>query len=234
VPDPVASGDQLDLSKLTGPTVDKHSTGGVGDGTTLVVGPLAAELGMQVVKLSGRGLGHTGGTLDKLESIPGLRTDFTSEEVLAQVSRIGLAITAQTADLVPADRAVYAVRDVTATVGSVPLIASSIMSKKLAGGAQTILLDVKTGSGAFMKDVDSARELARACVQLGEAADRRTGTNHRHEPASERDDRKRDRGPRGHRGAAWPAHRTPRGTLRDADGPLGAARRGGRQRGGRH
>jgi pyrimidine-nucleoside phosphorylase len=171
----VASGDQLDLSTLTGPTVDKHSTGGVGDGTTLVVGPLAAELGMQVVKLSGRGLGHTGGTLDKLESIPGLRTDLSSEEVISQVSTIGLAITAQTADLVPADRAVYAVRDVTATVGSVPLIASSIMSKKLAGGAQTILLDVKTGSGAFMKDVDSARELANACVQLGEEADRRTG-----------------------------------------------------------
>ncbi len=171
----VASGEQLDLTALSGPTVDKHSTGGVGDGTTLVVAPLAAELGMQVVKLSGRGLGHTGGTLDKLESIPGLRTDLSSKELLAQVERIGLAVTAQTANLVPADRAVYAVRDVTATVGSVPLIASSIMSKKLAGGAQTILLDVKTGSGAFMKDLEGARELATTCVELGESADRRTG-----------------------------------------------------------
>ncbi len=171
----VASGEQLDLSALSGPTVDKHSTGGVGDGTTLVVAPLAAELGMQVVKLSGRGLGHTGGTLDKLESIPGLRTDLSSEELLAQVERVGLAVAAQTADLVPADRAIYAVRDVTATVGSVPLIASSIMSKKLAGGAQTILLDVKTGSGAFMKDLEGARELAKTCVKLGESANRTTG-----------------------------------------------------------
>jgi pyrimidine-nucleoside phosphorylase len=171
----VASGDTLDLSALSGPTVDKHSTGGVGDGTTLVVAPLAAELGLQVVKLSGRGLGHTGGTLDKLESIPGLRVDLTAAEVLAQVERIGLAVSAQTADLVPADRAIYALRDVTATVGNVPLIAASVMSKKLAGGARTILLDVKTGSGAFMKDLDGARELAAACVRLGEEAGRTTG-----------------------------------------------------------
>ncbi len=171
----VASGEQLDLSALSGPTVDKHSTGGVGDGTTLAVAPLAAELGMQVVKLSGRGLGHTGGTLDKLESIPGMRTNLSSQEVLSQVERIGLAVTAQTANLVPADQAVYAIRDVTATVGSIPLIASSIMSKKLAGGAQAILLDVKTGSGAFMKDLESARELAQACVELGTAGGRTIG-----------------------------------------------------------
>jgi pyrimidine-nucleoside phosphorylase len=171
----VASGEQLDLSRLSGPTVDKHSTGGVGDGTTLVVAPLAAELGLQVIKLSGRGLGHTGGTLDKLDAIPGMRTTLEAEELLQQVERIGLAVCAQTADLVPADRGIYALRDVTATVGSVPLIASSIMSKKLAGGAQTILLDVKTGSGAFMKDLEGARELADACVELGQAAGRSTG-----------------------------------------------------------
>jgi pyrimidine-nucleoside phosphorylase len=171
----VDSGDVLNLSELSGPTVDKHSTGGVGDGTTLVVAPLAAELGMQVVKLSGRGLGHTGGTLDKLESIPGMRVDLSTKDMLEQVERIGLAVSAQTADLVPADRAMYALRDVTATVGSVPLIASSVMSKKLAGGASTILLDVKTGSGAFMKDLDAARELARTCVDLGHSAGRTTG-----------------------------------------------------------
>lgn len=171
----VASGDTLDLSALSGPTVDKHSTGGVGDGTTLVVAPIAAELGMQVVKLSGRGLGHTGGTLDKLEAIPGMRVDLSSPELLAQVERIGLAVSARSADLVPADRVIYALRDVTATVDSVPLIASSIMSKKLAGGAQTILLDVKTGSGAFMNELDSARDLARTCVSLGQAAGRTTG-----------------------------------------------------------
>jgi pyrimidine-nucleoside phosphorylase len=171
----VASGDELDLSRLTGPTVDKHSTGGVGDGTTLVVAPLAAALGMQVVKLSGRGLGHTGGTLDKLDAIPGMRTELSGEELIAQVERIGLAVCAQTADLVPADKAMYALRDVTATVDDIALIASSIMSKKLAGGAGAILLDVKTGSGAFMKDLDAARELAELCVALGEAGGRATG-----------------------------------------------------------
>ena len=171
----VASGDELDLSQLSGPTVDKHSTGGVGDGTTLVVAPLAAALGMQVVKLSGRGLGHTGGTLDKLDAIPGMRTELSGEELIAQVERIGLAVCAQTADLVPADKAMYALRDVTATIDDIALIASSVMSKKLAGGAGAILLDIKTGSGAFMKDLDAARELAELCVALGVAGGRATG-----------------------------------------------------------
>lgn len=170
----LGSGERLDLSGLLGPTVDKHSTGGVADGTTLVVAPLAAELGMKVLKLSGRGLGHTGGTLDKLESIPGLRTDLSPDAVLRQVEAIGLAVGAQTADLVPADRAIYALRDQTATVGDVALIASSIMSKKLAGGASSIVLDVKTGSGAFMKELDAARELARTCIGLGTRAGRDT------------------------------------------------------------
>jgi pyrimidine-nucleoside phosphorylase len=171
----IDSGDRLDLSELAGPTVDKHSTGGVGDGTTLVVAPLAAALGMQVVKLSGRGLGHTGGTLDKLDAIPGMRTELSGKELLAQVEEIGLAVCAQTADLVPADKAMYALRDVTATVDNVALIASSVMSKKLAGGADAILLDVKTGSGAFMKEPEGARELAELCVALGAEAGRATG-----------------------------------------------------------
>jgi pyrimidine-nucleoside phosphorylase len=170
----LTSGGQLDLSRLLGPTVDKHSTGGVGDSTTLVVAPLAAELGMQIIKLSGRGLGFTGGTLDKLESIPGMRTQLSTEELIAQVERIGLAVCAQTDDLDPADRAMYALRDVTATVGNTALIASSIMSKKLAGGAHAILLDVKVGTGAFMKSVGDARELAEVCVALGTTAGRAT------------------------------------------------------------
>jgi pyrimidine-nucleoside phosphorylase len=170
----VASGEQLDLSRLSGPTVDKHSTGGVADGTTLVVGPLAAALGLQVIKLSGRGLGHTGGTLDKLESIPGFRVDLGTDELLDQVERIGLAVAAQTADLVPADKSIYALRDVTATVGNLSLIASSVMSKKLAGGASCIVLDVKTGSGAFMRETGDAVELARLCVDLGRAGGRST------------------------------------------------------------
>ena len=170
----VDSGDRLDLSRLSGPTVDKHSTGGVADGTTLVVGPLAAALGMQVIKLSGRGLGHTGGTLDKLESIPGFRVGLSAGELLGQVERIGLAVAAQTADLVPADKSIYALRDVTGTVGNIALIASSVMSKKLAGGAASILLDVKTGSGAFMHQTADAVELARTCVELGKAAGRGT------------------------------------------------------------
>jgi pyrimidine-nucleoside phosphorylase len=170
----LSSGAQLDLSQLPGPTVDKHSTGGVGDSTTLVVAPLAAELGLQMIKLSGRGLGFTGGTLDKLESIPGMRTDLTTKELIAQVDRIGLAVCAQTDDLDPADRAMYSLRDVTATVGNTALIASSIMSKKLAGGAHGILLDVKVGSGAFMKTVSDASELAEVCVALGTNSGRAT------------------------------------------------------------
>jgi pyrimidine-nucleoside phosphorylase len=170
----VASGRQLDLDQIEGPTVDKHSTGGVADGTTLVVGPLAAALGMKMLKLSGRGLGHTGGTLDKLESIPGFRVERTAEELLDQVERVGLAVAAQSADLVPADKAIYALRDVTGTVANTALIASSVMSKKLAGGASSILLDVKAGSGAFMKDATAAIELARLCVELGTGAGRRT------------------------------------------------------------
>jgi pyrimidine-nucleoside phosphorylase len=170
----VASGRQLDLSRLEGPTVDKHSTGGVADGTTLVVGPLVAALGMKMLKLSGRGLGHTGGTLDKLESIPGFRVERSGEELLDQVERVGLAVAAQSADLVPADKSMYALRDVTGTVANTALIASSVMSKKLAGGASNILLDVKTGSGAFMKDAMGAIDLARLCVELGAQAGRRT------------------------------------------------------------
>lgn len=170
----VASGDQIDLSALRGPTVDKHSTGGVGDVTTLVVAPLLAAAGCQVAKLSGRGLGHTGGTLDKLEAIPGMRVDLSPAQIQTQVEEIGIAVASATSDLVPADKRLYALRDVTATVPSVALIASSVMSKKIAGGAGHILLDVKTGDGAFMEDVDAAIALAELCVEIGEQRGRRT------------------------------------------------------------
>lgn len=171
----VASGDTVDLTGLRGPTVDKHSTGGVGDTTTLVVAPLLAAAGAQVAKLSGRGLGHTGGTLDKLEAIPGLRVDLDPDEVASQAERIGLAVAAATQDLVPLDKKLYALRDVTATVASPALIASSVMSKKLAGGAAHVLLDVKTGDGAFVEDAAEAAALAELCVGIGEAHGRRTG-----------------------------------------------------------
>jgi pyrimidine-nucleoside phosphorylase len=162
----VASGDTVSFRGLDRPTVDKHSTGGVADGVTLVFAPVAAALGLAVAKLSGRGLGHTGGTLDKLESIPGLRTDLSPAEIERQVASVGCAIAAQSPTLVPADGALYALRDATATVPSVPLIAASVMSKKLAVETDLILIDVKTGSGAFMKTTAEADALVRACLEL--------------------------------------------------------------------
>jgi pyrimidine-nucleoside phosphorylase len=162
----IDSGITLPLSRVSRPKVDKHSTGGVADGVTLVFAPLAASVGLAVAKLSGRGLGHTGGTLDKLESIPGLRTDLTPDQLEQQVERIGCAVAGQSKDLVPADGAMYALRDATATVASIPLIAASVMSKKLAVGTDLILLDVKAGSGAFMKTPEAAADLASTCVRL--------------------------------------------------------------------
>ncbi|MDB4950953.1 MAG: pdp [Gemmatimonadetes bacterium] len=170
----VDSGERLDWSGLDRPTVDKHSTGGVGDKTSIVLVPLMAAAGAAFVKMSGRGLGHTGGTLDKLEAIPGFRCNLPLDEMRAQVARIGCALVGQSPELVPADARLYSLRDVTATVDAVPLIASSIMSKKLAGGAQTVVLDVKWGSGAFMRTVEEARTLAAELVRIGEGAGRRT------------------------------------------------------------